>query len=731
MTTDAKPPLVSVVMANYNGARYLCDFIDGVLRQTCHDLELIIVDDASTDGSVALVKRYAGDDPRVKLIETGRNAGPAAARNLALAAARGTWIAIADSDDIMHSARLEILLAAAEKDGADIAADNLSIFDADPAHPKGMLLTGEYASAPFWVDTAQYVRLNSFYASGPGLGYLKPLLRASLLAAPESRYDETLRIGEDYDLIVRLLRAGARYRVYPQALYSYRKHETSISHRLSSAHALALQAAHARFMAGLQGAGPELLAAGETRARSIAMVLSFNALVDALKRHQWAKAARIMLAQPRVALRLSEPIKARLARWKTKLMPGRDSGRPSAVKRAGLWLMLLPLLAAGAITLNNAACSEEAGAPRILKPVESADVQNIFGKEFKSVRKPARVFTLRKGEGGAVIADFNAAQNDRLRLDGFGLTDAAAVRQSLQQAGGDVVLPLPDGAALRLLNTRIEAVPESCFELELNRRGLVQTFGDEFNGFSVRTETLTEVRDGPGTWRTNYGHGTPDAQGSRSLPGNLQVYTDPDFRGTGGRPLGLDPFHLNKGVLEIWAERAPDSAKPYLWGREYTAGVITSKFSFSQAYGVFEIRARMPRGNGFWPAFWLLPADSSWPPEIDVFEVLTKDPVTLYSTVHTQATGEHTSAGTIIPVPDLTADFHVYSVEWQKDEVRWYFDGVEVARKPTPADMHKPMYVLANLAVGGDWPGNPDASTPFPGVFAIDWIRAYRRKPSP
>ena len=139
------------------------------------------------------------------------------------------------------------------------------------------------------------------------------------------------------------------------------------------------------------------------------------------------------------------------------------------------------------------------------------------------------------------------------------------------------------------------------------------------------------------------------------------------------------------------------------------------------------MRARLPKGRGFWPAFWLLPADSTWPPELDVFEVLGHETTKLYTAAHSKAGGEHTATGGDMPVPDLSAEFHQYAVEWRKDEVRWYFDGVEIERTATPADMHKPMYLLANLAIGAGWPGQPDSTTQFPGVYAIDWIRAYRR----
>ncbi len=132
------------------------------------------------------------------------------------------------------------------------------------------------------------------------------------------------------------------------------------------------------------------------------------------------------------------------------------------------------------------------------------------------------------------------------------------------------------------------------------------------------------------------------------------------------------------------------------------------------------MRAKLPAGKGIWPAFWLLPTDLSWPPEIDIMESIG-DPSKVYVVLHSNATKLE---GVELQVtPDA---FHVFAVSWTAKEVIWFIDGREVRRTTTPADMHKPMYMLANIAVGGDWAGQPDASTRFPANFAIDYIRAYR-----
>jgi Ca2+-binding RTX toxin-like protein len=101
----------------------------------------------------------------------------------------------------------------------------------------------------------------------------------------------------------------------------------------------------------------------------------------------------------------------------------------------------------------------------------------------------------------------------------------------------------------------------------------------------------------------------------------------------------------------------------------------------------------------------------------------------LYTTVHSKSTGSLVSTSKKTTVPDLSADFHTYGVDWQADKITWYFDGEPIFQAATPPDMHLPMYMQANLAVGGDWPGSPDATTKFPAELCIDYIRAWTSRP--
>ena len=127
---DTARPLVSVIMANFRGAAHLEAAMRAVLAQSERRLELILADDASDDDSVAIARAVAEGDGRVRVIASARNGGPAATRNLALDAARGDWIAIVDSDDLIHPERLARLVAAAEAAGADLVADDLGPFGA-------------------------------------------------------------------------------------------------------------------------------------------------------------------------------------------------------------------------------------------------------------------------------------------------------------------------------------------------------------------------------------------------------------------------------------------------------------------------------------------------------------------------------------------------------------------------------------------------------------------------
>jgi beta-glucanase (GH16 family) len=188
-----------------------------------------------------------------------------------------------------------------------------------------------------------------------------------------------------------------------------------------------------------------------------------------------------------------------------------------------------------------------------------------------------------------------------------------------------------------------------------------------------------------------------------------------------------DAFEVRDGILRVKAEKR--AAEYDGAARQYASGMMTTYGKFSQKFGWFEIRCRVPKGNGLWPAFWMLPDSLGWPPEIDVLENLGQDTQTAYFTNHfIGPDGRHASKGSgKVATPDLSADFHTYAVEWTPAAIVWYFDGVEKFRSEQGVPQ-QPMYLLVNLAIGGEWPVAPDDTTPWPSSFDVDYVRAYARE---
>ncbi|MCR5880883.1 glycosyltransferase family 2 protein [Phenylobacterium sp. J367] len=315
-------PRVSVVTANYNGARHLAEAVRSVLGQTLADLELIIVDDRSTDDSLAVIEAAAAGDPRVRVLVQPQNGGPGAARNRALDAVRGEWIAIFDSDDLMAPDRLERLVARAEADGADIVADNLMVFQDGRDEPGTPFLSGRDWQASRPITLAEYVDCARMYGRKPGLGYLKPLFRSRRLS--DVRYREALRIGEDYDLVVRLLAGGARMAFEPAALYRYRKHGASISHVMRREHLLQMVAADAALEGVMMGQAKDVRRAFAARRRSLHAALAYDHVVERLKARDLLGGIAASVASPDVWPLLTLPVKARLKRLAAKLAPAQQ-----------------------------------------------------------------------------------------------------------------------------------------------------------------------------------------------------------------------------------------------------------------------------------------------------------------------------------------------------------------------------------------------------------------------
>ena len=225
----------------------------------------------------------------------------------------------------------------------------------------------------------------------------------------------------------------------------------------------------------------------------------------------------------------------------------------------------------------------------------------------------------------------------------------------------------------------------------------------------------------PDNWTYDLGTGCPNLCGWGN--NELQNYTD--------RPENV--AHDGEGHLVITAREESFGESDYTSARIRTEGL------FSQRYGRFEARIKLPRGQGIWPAFWMLGDDIrsvGWPQcgEIDVMELLGQTPDTVYGTVHGPGYSGGQSIGQTYQLAnaDFDAGFHVFAVEWTESRITWFVDG-EAYHRVRPQDLGNrewvfddPFFLILNVAVGGNFPGNPDESTRFPQTMTIDWVRVYR-----
>ncbi len=197
---------------------------------------------------------------------------------------------------------------------------------------------------------------------------------------------------------------------------------------------------------------------------------------------------------------------------------------------------------------------------------------------------------------------------------------------------------------------------------------------------------------------------------------------------------------VGEGLLVLTAEAEPaigwEGAEfPYRSGMVSTGRAtsdLEDEVRFAFQYGYAEMRARVPSGQGLWAAFWMLPTTHESKPEIDIFEALGNNPREFIAHLHwVDDAGERQNLGHKWEGPDLSDGFHTYGVEWSEESVIWFVDGVERWRVAEPAIVPaEPMYLIANLAVGGDYPGAPDDTTTFPAKFEIDYVRVWQESGS-
>lgn len=224
--------------------------------------------------------------------------------------------------------------------------------------------------------------------------------------------------------------------------------------------------------------------------------------------------------------------------------------------------------------------------------------------------------------------------------------------------------------------------------------------------------------DGPEIDRSNW---TFDIGGHGWGNNELQTYTD-----------RAENARIEDGMLVI------EARKEEFVRRDYTSARLKTQGLHAWTYGRIEARMKLPYGNGIWPAFWMLGANiqqTPWPAsgEIDIMEYIGREPNRVYGTVHGPGYSGSGGVGHFTSLPEgaLTNEFHVFAVEWEENEIRWYVDDEQffmLTPESVPGEWvyDHPFFIIMNLAVGGHWPGSPDETTVFPQILLVDYVRVYQ-----
>ena len=267
-----------------------------------------------------------------------------------------------------------------------------------------------------------------------------------------------------------------------------------------------------------------------------------------------------------------------------------------------------------------------------------------------------------------------------------------------------------------LPRTRVAALVGACALLMLGQVSMptvasaAATFTDDFNGPAGSAVDASK-------WRLETGNNNGNNH-------ELQWYT----AGTGNAALD------GQGHLVITAKRENPGNFNCWYGRcQYTSARMNTAARFTQTFGHFEARMKLPRGQGLWPAFWMLGnniGSVGWPTcgEIDIMENIGREPTTVHGTIHGPGYSGANGIGAASTGPNFSNDFHVFALDWAPNRLQWSVDG-RVYETRTPADLHgnrwvfdHPFDVIMNFAVGGDFPGNPNGSTVFPQQMVIDYV---------
>lgn len=229
------------------------------------------------------------------------------------------------------------------------------------------------------------------------------------------------------------------------------------------------------------------------------------------------------------------------------------------------------------------------------------------------------------------------------------------------------------------------------------------------------------------------------AQPDGSAPDTNKWANDLGAGGWGNSELEYYTARTNNARIE-GGQLVIEAKQENFSGSSYTSARLKTQGKVSWTYGRIEARMKIPFGQGIWPAFWMLGTNipsAGWPNcgEIDIMENIGREPVIVHGTVHGPGYSGGNGIGLSNSLPNsaaFSADFHVYAVEWTTNQIKWFVDGQQYF-SVTPASLpggatwvfNQPQFILLNLAVGGQWPGNPDGTTTFPQRLTVDYVRVY------
>ena len=370
---------VSVIVPVYNGEGFVCDAVRSALRQTESRIEVVAVDDGSTDRTAIRLAALAQRDPRLQVLHLPRNAGPAAARNAALRIASGTWIATLDADDRFDPARLRRLLDLAAAHEVDMVSDNVLVRPQCAApYP---LIPPRQLTRPRPLPMAEFVLGNASAAAHPvaSYGFLQPMIRRDFLARHRLDYDVRNRFGEDFILYMQCLRAGARWWLLPDALYGYAVRSGSLTQVQTAADLRRIEDLDTAMLNDpLLVADPALRRALLLHRRKTRQLQRYRSVTDAVKQRRIPEALRLLAQDRHTPLLVAREAARQLPTITRKALRGgyRGPARQSIVSGTGSEARLQPSVVQPASAAPANACDLPEPSSLTTPPAPSATLRD-------------------------------------------------------------------------------------------------------------------------------------------------------------------------------------------------------------------------------------------------------------------------------------------------------------------------------------------------------------------